>query len=183
MLAGSELSRYNLFMKFVVRAERPEDGVAIRRLNQLAFGRPEEANLVDALRQAGKARVSLVALEGEEVVGHILFSPVSVPSAGSTLAAVGLGPMAVLPEFQRRGIGSELVRRGLEQCAEHGERITVVLGHPKFYPRFGFVRASDHGLRCEYPVPDEVFMVAELEEGALRGLSGVVQYASEFGGV
>ena len=163
----------------VVRRERPEDVPAVRRINELAFGQPAEARLVDALRVSGKALLSLVALEGEQVVGHILFSPVKIEPPVESLAAVGLAPMAVLPESQNRGIGSQLVNAGLDECRTAGYDCVVVLGHPKFYPRFGFVPASKFHLKSEYDVPDEVFMALELREGALSD-GGLVRYESEF---
>jgi putative acetyltransferase len=121
-------------------------------------------------------------LDGE-TVGHIFFSPVTVESGSGSFLALGLAPMAVLPGYQNRGIGSALVEKGLEECKKIGHNVVVVLGHAEFYPRFGFKVASSKGLRCEYDVPDEVFMVAELEEGALAGRVGVVRYRSEFNGV
>lgn len=164
-----------------IRAERAGDVPAVRRLNELAFGQPEEAALVDALRAAADPHVSLVAADGDQIVGHIFFSPVSIgPDDG---AAMGLAPMAVLPERQRRGVGSMLVRAGLEECRRIGRDAVVVLGHPEYYPRFGFRRASRLGLRCEYAVPDEAFMAVELEPGALAGRRGLVRYRPEFGEV
>jgi putative acetyltransferase len=162
-----------------IRAEVPEDRAAVWRVNKLAFGQAGEADLVDALRDVGAAAVSLVAVEGNQVIGHILFSPVAV-EGGDGPAALGLAPMAVLPERQRRGVGSLLVRQGLEACRRLGAGLVVVVGHPEYYPRFGFVPAKAHGLRCEYPVPDEVFMVRELRPGALDGLAGLVKYRPEF---
>ena len=163
-----------------VRAEIAEDIPAVRRVNELAFGRPNEAALVDALRAAASPYISFVAVEDGRVVGHIFFSPVSIGSGESAPQAMGLGPMAVLPEYQRRGVGSRLVRAGLEECRRVGCNVVVVLGHPEYYPRFGFVPASRKGLRCEYPVPDEAFMVAELEPEALGGRRGLVKYRPEF---
>lgn len=167
----------------VARKESPEDRAAVRRINELAFGQPEEADLVDALRGVAQPQLSLVAVSRGEVVGHIFFSPVSIESGDSVWGALGLGPMAVLPELQNRGIGSELVRRGLAECKLLGRDIVVVVGHPEFYPRFGFAPARSKGLECEYEVPDEAFMVAELTPGALQGVSGVVKYRPEFEGV
>jgi putative acetyltransferase len=164
----------------MIRGEASEDRLAIHRVNALAFERPNEARLVDALRDAACPCISLVAVDGERVVGHILFTPVAVESASGTWMALGLAPMAVLPECQRQGIGSRLVREGLVGCARQGHLVVVVLGHPHYYPRFGFVPAVPKGLRCEYPVPDEVFMVAELVPGALKGRSGLVTYRREF---
>ncbi len=164
----------------VIRTEGQADRGAIRRLNTLAFGRPHEGALVDALRDAVEPHISLVAVRDGQVVGHIFFSPVSIESPDGEFAAFGLGPMAVLPECQRQGIGSELVRQGLEECRRTGQSVVVVLGHPKYYPRFGFVPAHTKGLHCEYAVPDEDFMVNELTPGALRGRTGLVKYLPEF---
>lgn len=166
-----------------IRAERAGDETAVRRVNELAFGQADEAALVDALRAAADPHISLVATDGGEIVGHIFFSPVSIEPEDSPFAAMGLAPMAVLPGHQRRGVGSALVRAGLEECRRIGHNVVVVLGHPEYYPRFGFRPASRAGLRCEYPVPDEVFMVVELEPGALAGRRGLVKYRPEFGEV
>ena len=165
-----------------VRAETAEDIPALRRVNELAFGQPNEADLVDALRAAARPHISLVAASEGRVVGHIFFSPVTLEAEDSASLILGLAPMAVLPEYQRQGIGSRLVREGLEECRRMGCDVVVVVGHPGYYPRFGFAPASRKGLRCEYPVPDEVFMVAELKPDALRG-RGLVKYRPEFGGV
>ena len=163
-----------------IRAERPEDHAAVRLVNTLAFGRPNEAALVDALRERTRPYLSLVAVEDGRIVGHIFFSPVLIDSEAGTFPAFGLAPMAVLPECQRRGIGSQLVRQGLQECARIGQTVVVVLGHPAFYPRFGFQPASRKGLYCEYAIPDEAFMVVELLPGVLQGRTGVVKYLPEF---
>jgi putative acetyltransferase len=164
----------------IVREERLEDIVAVRQVNEQAFGRAAEADLVDALRAHGKAVLSLVAVEADRVIGHVLFSPVTIESDEGAFPAVGLAPMAVLPERQRCGIGSLLVKRGLDECRQAGHECVVVLGHPEYYPRFGFAPASRYGIRSEYDVPDEVFMALELREGALRGRAGVAKYQPEF---
>lgn len=170
-----------------VRRERPDDLAAIRAVNELAFGTAAEADLVDALRARGQATLSFVAAEGHRVVGHILFSPVTIESGGESggdsVAALGLGPMVVLPARQRQGIGSALVRTGLEACRDAGHGCVVVLGHPEYYPRFGFTRASRHGVTWEHPAPDEAFMLVELRDGALGGRGGIVRYQPEFGAV
>lgn len=166
-----------------IRAENEEDIPAVRRVNELAFERPNEASLVDALRAVSNPQVSLVAVENGQIVGHIFFSPVSIESEDSTSSALGLAPMAVLPEYQKQGVGSQLVQEGLRECQRLGCNVVVVLGHAEYYPRFGFIPASQKGLRSEYPVPDEVFMVAELEPGALGGQRGLVKYRPEFGEV
>lgn len=164
----------------LVRAETTEDHDAIHRVNELAFGQRNEADLVDALRVNASPYFSLVAVIDEQVVGHIFFSPVSIESENSAFTAMGLAPMAVLPGYQNQGIGSQLVREGLKECRRLGHDIVVVLGHPEYYPRFGFVRGSLKGLRSEYDVRDEVFMVVELSEGALGGRRGLVKYHAEF---
>jgi putative acetyltransferase len=165
-----------------VRPERLDDVAAIRTLHELAFGGAVEAGIVDALRARGKATLSLVAVDGHRVVGHILFSPVTIASGGKERPALGLGPMAVLPAHQRQGIGSLLVRAGLEACRDAGHGCVVVLGHPTYYPRFGFEPASGCGVAWEHPVPDEAFMLLELRPGVLGSRGGVVRYQPEFGG-
>jgi putative acetyltransferase len=164
-----------------IRAELQNDVDAVRELNRAAFNGPDEARIVDALRGAVTPLVSLVAEAQDAVVGHILFSPVSLASAALPLV-MGLAPMAVLPGHQRAGIGTALVHAGLDACRTIGAVAVVVLGHPTYYPRFGFVPASRFGLSCEYDVPDEVFMALELQDGALVGRAGVVRYHRAFGG-
>ncbi|MCP3919788.1 MAG: N-acetyltransferase [bacterium] len=159
----------------IVRTETPADHEAVRNVHALAFGGPGEAALVDALRAAGKGRVSLVAEVDGEIVGHCLFSPMTVEGDAVVL---GLAPVGVLPAWQSRGAGSALIRKGLETC--HADAV-VVLGHPSYYPRFGFVPASRFGLMSEYDVPDDHFMALELRPGALHDMRGVARYASEFG--
>ena len=166
-----------------IRAESSEDHAAIRRVIELAFGQSSEADLVDALRTDARPYISLVAERDGEVVGHIFFNPVSVESSEGSFTAMGLAPMAVLPDYQNKGIGSELVRAGLRECRRIGHEVIVVLGHSHFYPRFGFVPASKKGIRSEYDVPDDVFMVAELTPGALGGRKGLVKYHPAFSAV
>lgn len=173
---------------FEVRAETPADRAAIRKVNEAAFGRPDEASLVDALRDAGALLVSLVAEEDGVIAGHVLFSSVSVEPKlveAPELAAprgkfFGLAPLAVLPAHQGRDLGSRLVRAGVEVCGRLGCDAVFVLGDPAYYRCFGFVTAATRGLRCEYPVPDEAFMVVELRPDALNGLRGMVRYRREF---
>ena len=163
-----------------IRSEKVEDQKPIRRVNERAFGQPLEADLVDALRINAHPHISLVAIIDQHIVGHIFFSPVSIESAASSFEAMGLAPMAVLPEFQNQGIGGRLVEEGLKKCGELGQSIIVVLGHPKYYPRFGFIPAHLKGLRSEYDVPADTFMVLELTENVLAGRRGLVRYHSEF---
>jgi putative acetyltransferase len=165
-----------------IRPEAEADRAAIHAVNQAAFGTSVEADLVDVLRNKASQLVSLVADVDDAIVGHVLFSKVWL-SERDDLNIMGLGPMAVAPDYQRKGVGSALVRAGLESCRLFGCQAVVVLGHAEYYPRFGFVPASRHAIRSEYDVPDDVFMVTELEVGALRHASGVVRYDEAFSGV
>jgi putative acetyltransferase len=163
----------------LIRREASADVPAVRLVEERAFGRPEEAALVDALRAHGQMVLSLVAEVDGRVVGHVAFSPVTIGSR----TGVGLAPLAVLPECQRRGAGAELVRRGLAECRAAGHDFAVVLGEPAYYARFGFEPAARHGARCEFDAPEDAFMILALRPGALAGLGGVARYAPEFGAV
>ncbi len=167
----------------IVRPEQPADLAAIHRVLRQAFAREAEAALVDRLRQRGVSTLSLVAVEAGQVVGHILFTPVTITSSAANSEAVALGPLAVAPARQRRGLGSALVRAGLGRLRRAGHAAVIVLGHPDYYPRFGFKPAQSFGIRWEHPVPDEAFMALELHAGALAGRGGVVKYQPEFDGV
>ena len=166
-----------------IRQEVPEDFAAVRLVNEQAFGRVEEADLVDALRNNGKFLLSLVAVVDGHITGHVLFTPMKLITETRSYLIVALGPVAVLPEAQRQGIGSRLIESGLALCREMGETAVIVLGHSDYYPRFGFVRASQFGIESSYDVPDEAFMAVELEEGALNGRAGIAYYQPEFDGV
>ena len=166
-------------MTFLIRPETSADHEAIRHVNRLAFGQDEEARLVDALRDGGHVRVSLVAEQTDQIVGHILFSDLPIITESGKVPALALTPMAVLPDFQRQGIGSMLVRRGLEVCKEQGHRIVVVLGHPHFYPRFGFSAKLAECLESPYGGRPS-HMATELVPGALDGLAGKLVYSSPF---
>ena len=171
-------------MMFIIRQEKPGDIAAIDRVNELAFDRRDEAELVIALRSGQKVTLSLVAIQDDQIVGHILFSPIHIVAGdGAIYLAVGLGPVAVLPVFQQQGIGSRLVETGLEECRAAGYNIVLVLGHPLYYPRFGFRPAVEYGIKCAYDVPDNAFMALELVPGALSQASGVASYEPEFDGV
>lgn len=164
-------------MEIEVRDERPEDVPVIHALNQQAFGQEQEANIVDALRRNGGVLLSLVATINDEVVGHIMYSPLTI--AGRYEGAA-LGPMSVLPQRQRRGIGSKLVRVGNERLKQAGCPYIIVLGHAEYYPRFGFRPASQFGVTCEWEVPDNVFMLLVLDEARMNDVSGQAQYRLEF---
>jgi putative acetyltransferase len=162
-----------------IRDEQPTDVAVIHDVVARAFERPDEARLVDALRAAGKATISLVAEDEGRVVGHVLFSPVTL--AGAPFGS-GLAPLAVAPEEQGRGIGGALIRAGLERCRAAGHAFVVVLGSPLYYGRFGFVPAERHELTCEYEAPPGAFQVIELVPGTLAGRIGLVRYATELAG-
>ncbi|HLQ38587.1 MAG TPA: N-acetyltransferase [Planctomycetota bacterium] len=161
-----------------IRPERADDAAAIRAAHRASFPTDAEARVVDRLRASGNARVSLVAESNGRVVGHILFSPVAIVAAATRLPGLALAPLAVTPAHQRCGIGSALVRDGLATCRREGHAFVVVLGHPEYYPRFGFRRASTAGLGNEYGA-DEAFMVFELQPGSLPA-TGLVRYGAEF---
>lgn len=162
-----------------LRAETWNDRDAVYAVNAAAFETRIEADLVDKLRVQARPVISLVAEENGKVVGHILFSAVTL-SGHPEVKIMGLAPMAVEPEHQRKGIGSALVRAGLEQCERLGFTAVVVLGHPEYYPRFGFLPSSRFGIDCEYEVPEEAFLVVELQSGALSGKTGKIKYHPAF---
>ncbi len=163
----------------LIRSENENDVIAVHSLNTSVFGTEAEANLVDALRKKTHPYISLVAEDNNEVVGHILFTPVSL-SGHTEINIMGLAPMAVAPEDQKKGVGSKLIYSGLERCKELRFGAIVVLGHSEYYPRFGFLPSSHFGISCEFKVPEEVFMVIELQSGYLRGKSGIIKYHAEF---
>jgi HAD superfamily hydrolase (TIGR01509 family) len=177
------LQRFNV----TIRHELPADIPAIHRVNQRAFPQETEANLVDLIRDRGNMTLSLVALNGAEVVGHILFSPVTLQpsqdglrgtSTGS-VRGLGIGPVAVLPEMQDKGFGSRLIEKGLSICRERGYDFIVLLGDPRYYSRFGFIPAAEFGLDNEYGAGEE-FQARELKPGILNGTRALVQYVPEF---
>jgi putative acetyltransferase len=163
-----------------IRPEQPADLTAIHNVVEQAFQQAfssfAEAALVDKLRANGKAIVSLVAVEDDQIVGHILFTEVTLGDA----TIIGLAPVAVLPSHQKQGIGALLINAGIEACRNAGYAAIVVLGHPDYYPRFGFVPASRFGIKSEYDVSDETFMALELQPGALANCASVAKYQPEF---
>ena len=163
----------------LIREEKESDWPEVFTVNQAAFATPAEAHLVDALREQCSPLISLVAEEDRTIIGHILFSPVQL-SGHPGLRIMGLAPMAVLPRYQRKGVGSALVRSGLEKCRALGVGAVVLLGHIGYYPRFGFVPSVRYGIGCEYQVPEEAFMVLELQAGYLAGKRGIIQYHDAF---
>ena len=162
-------------MDFIIRNEEEKDIQQVREIVRSTFPTEAESKLVDALRESGKAVISLVAVNNEEVLGHILFSPVST-TPPSDAKGIGLAPVAVKPAFQSLGIGSQLCREGLRLCEKLAYDYAVVLGSPEYYGRFGFKKASDFDLQKEYGVDDE-FMVIQFSSNMAHGH---VKYAPEF---
>ena len=169
--------------KISIRPERPEDSAAVVSINDRAFAGTAESRLVEAIKQSGRPVISLIACSGDTLVGHIFFSPVQTHSEGPTIATLALAPMAVCPAFQRRGIGTLLVEAGLTEAARQGCQVVVVVGHPAFYPRFGFAPANGMGLRSVYSSVGDAFMALELSKGVLAGRTGFVEYPVEFANV
>lgn len=162
-------------MEFMIRDEEEKDYLQVRGIVRTAFPTEAESRLVDTLRENGKAIISLVAIKENEVLGHILFSPVST-TPPSDARGIGLAPVAVKPEYQSQGIGSQLIRKGLRRCHDLQFDYVVVLGAPEYYGRFGFQKASHFDLQNEYGVDNE-FMVIYFSNSRAHGF---VQYASEF---
>jgi putative acetyltransferase len=167
-----------------IREERQSDIGDVRKLNEKAFsqayGSAPEADLVDRLRLNVPGILSLVAVKGDQIVGHIMFSTVRIEGR-TIIEGMGLAPMAVLPELQHQGIGSRLVRAGIEILKSRGSPFIIVLGHPEYYPRFGFEPASQRGILSQWEgVPDEAFMILILNEKVMSGVQGVARYRGEF---
>jgi len=167
---------------FFVRPETPDDIPAIFEVNFQAFAHYDEANLVNTLRDASifNPELSLVAVCGDRIIGHIMFPPVSIRSPQASIPAVALSPLVVHPDYQSLGVGSALVKEGLEACRNFGHRIAIVVGHPWYYPRFGFRSARKYGIVAPFIVADDVFMVLGLVPGALDGIQGTVRYPKAF---
>ena len=169
-------------MRIIIRSEGPDDYPVIDLVNNQAFNRPNEARLIRKLRQTGEfvSDLSLVAEQDEMVVGHILFYPVYIQSKDDRHQILSLGPMSILPLYQRRGIGSELIMEGLTRAKSLNYKAVIVLGHAHYYPRFGFKPANRWGITPPFEVPNNAFMALELEPGGLRGKSGMVIYPEAF---
>ena len=180
------MTTHEIMLKWVimtrVRKEQKEDLEAIHEVNRKAFGQEKEAVLVRNIRKSSGfiPELSLVAERDFQVVGHILFSRMHIETSHGEVEVLSLAPLAILPEYQNRGIGSQLVRTGLKRCRELGHKIVIVVGHPSYYPRFGFVPAGQKGLDAPIPIPDEAFMVCELVPDALAGKEGKVKFPPEF---
>lgn len=165
----------------LIRPETPADQAGIRLVNERAFGQPQEADLVDSLRRACPDLISLVAEFAGSLPGHILFSPAVISGPQGRVEGMALAPLAVLPAYQRQGIGSRLVEAGLEILRSRSCSFVIVLGYPAYYPRFGFEPASHYGISSQWPgLPDEVFMALVLDKARMAGVTGVARYRPEF---
>jgi len=164
----------------IFRPEQTHDVETLHAVERAAFGREAEADLVDQIRASGGITLSLVAVDDDEIVGHVLFSLVTIRSERGEFQALGMGPVAVRPDRQKQGIGSGMIRAGLDRLRRQGHEIVVVEGDPAYYSRFGFQDVSRYGLSCEFNPPPGCFMVLELRAGALAARTGTVYYLPEF---
>ncbi|MHC4205289.1 MAG: GNAT family N-acetyltransferase [Planctomycetota bacterium] len=164
----------------IIRREQPQDIPEIRQVNIRAFGREQEASVVDKLRENCNSMLSFVALTDGKVVGHILFSPAVIEGRHGRLVGTGLAPLAVLPEYQRKGIGTQLMQTAIARIKESGCPYIIVIGHPEYYPRFGFEPADRSGISIDGNVPDEAFMILILDRKAMNGITGVARYREEW---
>jgi putative acetyltransferase len=164
-----------------VRSETDKDIPWVRIVHEHAFEQGVEVDIVDKIRGACPERLSFVAEAEDCVVGHILFTPAAIESGMKAVKGMALAPMAVLPERQREGVGTRLVKHGLGVLQDRSCPFVIVLGHPDYYPRFGFEPASRYGIRCQWEgVPDEAFMIIIFDEIVMKGIAGVARYRDEF---
>lgn len=165
-----------------IRSESPEDYNQISDVIYNAFEQKNEVRLVETLRNSPDfiVELSLVAILNNLIVGHILFSKIKIKSEEKETTALALAPLAVRPDYQNKGIGTKLVEKGLKECKRLNHKIVNVLGHPNFYPKFGFTPASKFGIMAPFDAPDEAFLILELIPGALNGISGTVEYPPAF---
>ncbi|MCJ2513987.1 MAG: N-acetyltransferase [Candidatus Thermoplasmatota archaeon] len=169
-------------MDILIRGERKEDYDDIKKINDLAFGQENEGRMVEALRKTRgyNPKLSLVAELNNNIVGHILFYPIKIKNEKKEFTALSLAPMAVCPKYQNKGIGNKLVIKGIEVAREYGFGAVIVVGHPKYYPRFGFQPASNWRMQLPFDVPDDVFLALELRNNYLKSFRGKVEYPREY---
>lgn len=169
-------------MDVSIRYERKNDYDQIKKINDLAFNQKNEGEMIEALRKKSDYNylLSLVAEIKDKIVGHILFYPIKIKKNKEKFTVLSLGPIAVHPEYQNKGIGSKLIKRGLKIAKRLDFRVVIVVGHPKYYPRFGFTPAKNWGIKLPFDVPDDVFLALELKENALKNCSGIVELPKEY---
>ncbi len=170
--------------QLTIRQETSNDFKETFEVNHIAFGQDNEAKLVDALRSNPTLfipELSLVATVNNKIVGHILITKIIIKDNTRNLnESLGLAPMAVRPEFQKSGIGGQLIKQGLKVAAELGFKSVIVLGHKHYYPKFGFEPAEKWNIKAPFDVPSDVFMAIELVKDGLKNVSGTVIYPKEF---
>lgn len=174
-------------MKIEIRQESSKDVKEIEEVVRAAFtsrdrNDPDEHHPVNKIRktEAFIPGLSLVALEKDSVVGHILLSKIMVEENGESASSLALAPISVAPSYQNKGIGSQMIVTALKRAEEMGYESVIVLGHDKYYPRFGFRPASRWNIKPPFDVPDEAFMAVELTDGGLDGVEGTVRYSEAF---
>ena len=165
-----------------IRPETPSDTKAITKINDLAFGRKNESVLISTLRSnaAFDPRLSLVALKSGELIGHIFLFPIFIQTEQENYPSLSLGPIAVHPEHQNQGVGGRLISQGHEAALKVGYTSVILVGHPWYYPKFGYRMASIWGLTNPWGIHNEAFMAIELVKGSLEGKSGLAKYPEEF---
>lgn len=169
-------------MDVIIEPEQKKDYNSITKIHDLAFGQPSEGKMVIALRKNPHyiSKLSLVARYNNSIIGHVLFFPIDIKTASKTCSTLSLAPMAVHPDFQNKGIGGRLIEKGFEAAIELGFKSVIVVGHPNYYPRFGFKPASKWGISLPFDVPDEAFLAIELENGSLKNCKGLIEYPDEY---
>ena len=164
-----------------IREERKKDYGAIKEVNDKAFKQPQEGNIINKIRKSDTEILSLVAVLDNKIVGHIFFSSVEIEGHDEIKRGMGLAPMAVLPKYQRQGIGSMLIKESIRKLKEKSVPFIIVLGHENYYPKFGFEIASKYGLKCQWEgVPDAAFMVMILDKNKMKNVNGIAKYREEF---
>lgn len=163
----------------IIRMEKKDDHEAVKEVNLKAFPTDVEATLVEKLRSSLDV-ISMVAVHDDKVVGHILFSPLTIENDNESFPALILAPIAVLPEYQKQGIGTQLIEKGIIECKNQGHSIIILVGHPEYYPRFGFKSAEQYDIQHPFEVPEDVFMVYELKPDTLKYVNGVLMYSKPF---
>jgi putative acetyltransferase len=164
-----------------IRVEKKSDFNAIKYVNDKAFNQPQEGNVIEKIRNTDSRILSLVAELDNKIIGHIFFSPVEIEGHPEIKNGMGLAPLAVLPEYQKQGIGKMLIKEGISKLKKQSVPFIIVLGHEHYYPKFGFETAAKYGLKSQWiGVPDEAFMVMILNKDKMKNVHGVAKYREEW---
>ncbi len=164
-----------------IRVENKDDLITIKEINNKAFGQPEEGNIIDKIRASGSQILSLVAEIDQKIVGHIFYSEAEIEHDNERIIGMGLAPMAVLPEYQKQGVGKKLINESISILKKKPIAFIIVLGHEDYYPKFGFDKASKYGISCQWDgVPDEAFMIMILDKEKMENVHGVARYRDEW---